>query len=298
MSENEPSLLLAHTHAIARENGISCWALPSGELLVPHAAGGSTFIFVDQLEEPVLHLHTSPRGGVDFSEIADLTHLANEWNHDCLSPAVVVDYDQPECVSITGHSYLPADISPSHEQLAAFLLPALRNAEVLIDLLAQSHPALVRETAPELAPLADAPLEPFTLDSLAEMLPLIGIQRFQSDGTTAIYAWVNDVLFAFALDNGPSLIIKGHWDPSLEEAEFTRLFLICNDWNRAHHGAVAFCHHTFEGLQVRMDAATITAAGLTRPQLFSAVGRGLKHILHGIDDIAREVTGASPVEWP
>lgn len=298
MSENEPSLLLAHTHAIARENGISCWALPSGELLVPHAAGGSTFIFVDQLEEPVLHLHTSPRGGVDFSEIADLTHLANEWNHDCLSPAVVVDYDQPECVSISGHSYLPADISPSHEQLAAFLLPALRNAEFLIDLLAQSHPALVREAAPELAPLADAPLEPFTLDSLAEMLPLIGIQRFQSDGTTAIYAWVNDVLFAFALDNGPSLIIKGHWDPSLEESEFTRLFLICNDWNRAHHGAVAFCRHTFEGLQVRMDAATITAAGLTRPQLFSAVGRGLKHILHGIDDIAREVTGASPVEWP
>jgi len=298
MSENEPSLLLAHTHAIARENGISCWALPSGELLVPYADGGSTFIFVDQLEEPVLHLHTSPRGAVDFSEIADLTHLANEWNHDCLSPAVIVDYDQPEGVSISGHSYLPADISPSHEQLAAFLLPALRNAEVLIDLLAQSHPALVREAAPELAPLADAPLEPFTLDSLAEMLPLIGIQRFQSDGTTAIYAWVNDVLFAFALDNGPSLIIKGHWDPSLEEAEFTRLFLICNDWNRAHHGAVAFCHHTFEGLQVRMDAATITAAGLTRPQLFSAVGRGLKHILHGIDDIAREVTGASPVEWP
>ena len=298
MSEIEPSLLLAHAHTFARDNDVSCWALPTGELLVPHAAGGSTFIFVDQLEEPVLHLHTSPRGGVDFSEIADLTHLANEWNHDCLSPAVVVDYDQPECVSISGHSYLPADISPSYEQLAAFLLPALRNAEVLIDLLAQSHPALVREAAPELAPLADAPLEPFTLDSLAEMLPLIGIQRFQSDGTTAIYAWVNDVLFAFALDNGPSLIIKGHWDPSLEESEFTRLFLICNDWNRAHHGAVAFCHHTFEGLQVRIDAATITAAGLTRPQLFSAVGRGLKHILHGIDDIAREVTGASPVEWP
>ena len=141
-------------------------------------------------------------------------------------------------------------------------------------------------------------MEPFTLDSLSEILPLIGIQRFQSDGATAIYAWVNDVLFAFALDNGPSLIIKGHWDPSLDEAEFTRLFLICNDWNRAHHGAVAFCHHTSEGLQVRMDAATITAAGLTRPQLFSAIGRGLKHILHGIDDIAHEVTGASPVEWP
>ena len=210
----------------------------------------------------------------------------------------MVDYDQPDCVSVSGHSYLPADTSPSREQLAAFLLPALRNAEVLMDLLAQSHPGLVREASPELTPLADAPLEPFTLDSLAGLLPLIGIQRFQSDGGTAIYAWVNDVLFAFALDNGPSLIIKGHWDPSLDEAEFTRLFLICNDWNRAHHGAVAFCHHTSEGLQVRMDAATITAAGLTRPQLFSAIGRGLKHILHGIDDIAHEVTGASPVEWP
>lgn len=298
MSEIEPSLLLSHARTIARDNDVSCWALPTGELLVPHAAGGSTFIFVDQMEEPVLHLHTSPRGGVDLSEISELAHLANEWNHECISPVVVVDYNQPDYVSVSGHSYLPADTSPSREQLAAFLLPALRNAEVLMDLLAESHPDLVCEASPELAPLADAPLEPFTLDSLAGILPLIGIQRFQSDGTTAIYAWVNDVLFAFALDNGPSLIIKGHWDPSLDEAEFTRLFLICNDWNRAHHGAVAFCHHTSEGLQVRMDAATITAAGLTRPQLFSAIGRGLKHILHGIDDIAHEVTGASPVEWP
>ena len=55
-----------YVRAIAREHGLSCWALPSGELLVPHSAGGSTFIFIDQLEEPVLHLHTSPRGGVDL----------------------------------------------------------------------------------------------------------------------------------------------------------------------------------------------------------------------------------------
>ena len=53
MSEIEPSLLLAHACTIARDNDVSCWTLPTGELLVPHAAGGSTFIFVDQLEEPV-----------------------------------------------------------------------------------------------------------------------------------------------------------------------------------------------------------------------------------------------------
>ena len=61
MSEIEPSLLLSHARTIARDNDVSCWALPTGELLVPHAAGGSTFIFVDQLEEPAPPAHQPPR---------------------------------------------------------------------------------------------------------------------------------------------------------------------------------------------------------------------------------------------
>ncbi len=33
-------------------------------------------------------------------------------------------------------------------------------------------------------------------------------------------------------------------------------------------------------------------------QMLTTLGRGIKHILHGIDDISRESVGNSPVEWP
>ena len=42
----------------------------------------------------------------------------------------------------------------------------------------------------------------------------------------------------------------------------------------------------------------MTGAGLSDAQLITALGRGIKHVLHGIDDISRDAVGSSPVAWP
>ena len=179
-------------------------------------------------------------------------------------------------------------------------MPALFNAGACLEELATRFPALMlpRPAAPDVPSELDGPVSTVDISRLEEMLPSLGITRFQSDSGDAIYAWINDVLFAFAIDSGPSLIIKGHWDPNLPGGEFSKMFLICNDWNRANHSASAFCHSNMDGLQIRVDYAVMTGAGLSDAQLVTALGRGIKHVLHGIDDISHDAVGSSPVVWP
>ncbi len=61
---------------------------------------------------------------------------------------------------------------------------------------------------------------------------------------------------------------------------------------------IYYRHSNSDGLQVRLDYAVMTGGGMSDAQMLTTLGRGIKHILHGIDDISRESVGNSPVEWP
>lgn len=300
LDRQSPSDLLARVERLTRRENLDCIRVTSHELLFPHSPLGETRAFMDTEGEPILRFYTTHHGVLSFGDIPSLSEFVNDWNHDCLSPHLVLNYSSPTEVEVWGHSFLVVHQKPTTAQLSASVLPALHNAAACLEELAKRFPVLTlpRPAAPEEQTELDGPVASVDTARLEALLPALGISRFQSDGDEAVYAWINDVLFAFAIDSGPSLIIKGHWDPNLQGSEFSRIFLICNDWNRNNHSASAFCHSNVDGLQVRIDYAVMTGAGLSDAQLITALGRGIKHVLHGIDDISRDAVGSSPVAWP
>lgn len=297
MIEFESTSLERHLRAIVRELDYSYWALPTGELVISHGQEGSTLVFVSQADDVVVHLHTTLRGAVDLGEAAALSRFITAWNADCLYPTAVLDYDEAGLLVLSGQSHFSTGTAPMHDQLAAFVPAALNGAEVLISVATREFPTLAQEPELVLAP-DDAAIQPaFTLDLLAAALPQIGIDRFHSDGEICLFALVNSIACTFTLDSGPSLIITGRWDLNADEDDFTRLFLICNDWNRADHSATAYCRSTDDGLHIHVDVPTLTGAGLNQGQLLRVLSHSLDAILHAIDDIAREFCGSSPVKW-
>ena len=294
------SELLTRVEKLAHCEELDCIRVSADELLFPHSPLGETRTYMDTEGEPILRFYTTHNGALGFGEIPELSEFVNDWNHDCLSPHLVLNYTTPTEVEVWGHSFLVVHQEPTTAQLAASVLPALFNAGACLEELATHFPALMlpRPLVADEPSEPDGPVSTVDISRLEDMLPSLGITRFQSDSGDAIYAWINDVLFAFAIDSGPSLIIKGHWDPNLPGSEFSKMFLICNDWNRTNHSASAFCHSNVDGLQVRVDYAVMTGAGLSDAQLVTALGRGIKHVLHGIDDISHDAIGSSPVVWP
>lgn len=140
--------------------------------------------------------------------------------------------------------------------------------------------------------------DPVTVDRIREVLTGLGVEKTQG-GEDVIIAWINEVLFGFFIDNGPSYLVKGHWDPDLDpEAEFLRIFLLCNDWNEAAVTTKAFCHEDEDGLQVRVEFTTPVAEGLNDAQLEHNTTVAINQILQAIDSISTDVTGESAVGWP
>ncbi|MFW9143943.1 YbjN domain-containing protein [Corynebacterium striatum] len=299
-------LLLRSVARIAATNGIHCIHVSDELLIFPHSTLGETRVCMDPEGEPVLRFYTTPSGHLGFAEVSAAGEFANDWNHDCISPRIMLDYDDPTAVTVWGYTFLVVQDSPTTEQLEATLTPALRNSELFLEALGDAFPSL-RQAPPSLfittlemdhTDEESDTVRPVDVERIEEILRKLGINRFQTDSSQSIYAWINDVLFAFVVDVGPSFIIKGHWDPNFRGEDFTRIFLTCNDWNRANHSAAAFCHSNSDGLQVRLDYAVMTGGGMSDAQMLTTLGRGIKHILHGIDDISRESVGNSPVEWP
>ncbi|WJY63772.1 hypothetical protein CATRI_08500 [Corynebacterium atrinae] len=150
------------------------------------------------------------------------------------------------------------------------------------------------------SPSPDHPSEPteVSVDRVRTMLFEMGIEKTQGDEDIVI-AWINDVLFGFFLDNGPSYLIKGHWDPNLNpETDFLRLFLLCNDWNESSISTKAFCHEDVEGLQVRVEFTVPVREGLSDEQLEHNTAVAINQVLQAIDSISSDATGTSAVAWP
>lgn len=297
MIEFESTSLERHLRAIVRENDFSYWALPTGELVISHGQEGSTLVSVSQADDVVIHLHTTPRGAVALGDAAELSRFITTWNADCLYPTALLDYDEAGSLVLCGQSHFTTGTAPTHDQLAAFVPAALRGAEVLMSVATREFPALAQE--PELLLAQDDAASPpaVTLDFLAATLPQIGIDSFHSDGEICLFALVNSIACTFTLDSGPSLIITGRWALNADEDEFTRLFLICNDWNLISHSATAYCRANDDGLHVHVDVPTLIGAGLSQEQLQRVLSQSLDAILHAIDEIAREFCGSSPVKW-
>lgn len=139
---------------------------------------------------------------------------------------------------------------------------------------------------------------PVSVERVRDILFEMGIEKTQGDEDIVI-AWINDVLFGFFLDNGPSYLIKGHWDPNLNpESDFLRLFLLCNDWNESSMNTKAFCHEDVEGLQVRVEFTVPVREGLSDDQLEHNTAVAINQVLQAIDSISSDATGQSAVAWP
>lgn len=144
---------------------------------------------------------------------------------------------------------------------------------------------------------SDIPQE-VTLERIRAQLHAIGVVKTSGEDDFII-AWINEVFLGFFVDNGPTFLVKGHWDPSMDPTrDFMKLFMMCNQWNENSLTTKAFCHTDDKGLQVRVEFAVSVAEGLNDDQLQHNIALSIHHILQAIDSISTEATGSSAVEWP
>lgn len=261
----------------------------------------------DRTTPTAFHVITHHHTPLSFSDTHAIAEFTNDWNHDCLTPHLYADFSRPDCVRVEAVTVLDTAWGMTDAQLAGAVQQALRNAEAFIEALRERFP-LINATAP--VSTTDVAIGEGTSDAIedqvyavdtariADVLAGVGIDKLRHVDDESIYAWINEVLFGFVIDNGPTLLVKGHWDPDLTGRDFMRVFLICNDINRTLDDAVAYCHSNVEGLQVRIDITNPIAHGLSDRQLRRFISRALRTVLHSIDAIARETTGESPVQWP
>ncbi|MDR7329692.1 YbjN domain-containing protein [Corynebacterium guangdongense] len=114
-----------------------------------------------------------------------------------------------------------------------------------------------------------------------------------------VLAWINGVLFAFYLDNGPSLLIRAFWEVEADpNADRFRLFLVCNDFNAKSSLVKSFTQKDRDGLQVRMEFTVNLSAGQNAAQLKHLVTVGMGQVMAAVDVISTEASGETAVEWP
>ena len=137
-----------------------------------------------------------------------------------------------------------------------------------------------------------------TLDRVRDHLAAIGVVKTSGEEDFLV-AWINEVFIGFFIDNGPTFLVKGHWDPDMDpERDFMKLFMMCNQWNERSLTTKAFCHKNTQGLQVRVEFAVPTAEGLTDDQLRHNIALSIHHLLQAVDSLSIEATGSSIVDWP
>ncbi|AGS35180.1 hypothetical protein B841_08535 [Corynebacterium maris DSM 45190] len=149
------------------------------------------------------------------------------------------------------------------------------------------------EPAPSLEP------EPVTLPRIDGILADLDIPNTATTDEVVI-AWINSVLFGFFVDNGPSYLVKAHWNPNLDPASRMRVALVCNDFNVAagKAGAKAYAHLGDDGVQVRVEYTVPAGDGLTDAQLDHMTAVAVSQLLYAVHTVSAAVTGTSAVGWP
>lgn len=145
--------------------------------------------------------------------------------------------------------------------------------------------------------LFDEEPSPVTIEAVADAWRNRGIENMDIR-EEFIVTGINNILMAAFLDNGPSLLLRGHWDCSFPEDEQLKAFLIINDWNKDHPDSRALWVTEDGGLQLRVECAYPVTHGLTPDQLDTMMSTATQAILSAIDTLSREISGSSPVHWP
>lgn len=281
--------------------------------IITHDTGAQTTIQLETFPRERGVFTVNLPGSVDFDRLPELTHFVNEWNHDCISPTLVVNVSTVDTITVWGRTTLETSAGLSDPQLAEGFANALNNTSVLIDEITEHFPELL---APDTSVAAsvfnagpayreDSTIESIathprevTIDRIRGALSAMGVVRVTEIPEMGISTRINGMAFMFLLDNGPTLVAKGSWDTNLDATDFTRMFLVCNDYNRDSHLVSAFCHSNDDGLQIRMDASVPIGEGLNDEQFTIIIASTVQELLTGADHLAHQSGGVSPVSWP
>lgn len=137
-----------------------------------------------------------------------------------------------------------------------------------------------------------------TIDRIAQAFAQMGIEKSETDKDFLVTA-INDVFLAAFIDNGPSLLIRGHWDCAFDaQRDKLRCFLASNDWNCASATTRALWQTEDDGLQLRVEYAINVESGLTDAQLDENLVIAMHDILAAIDTLSIALSGSSAVQWP
>ncbi|AKK03475.1 YbjN domain-containing protein [Corynebacterium epidermidicanis] len=140
--------------------------------------------------------------------------------------------------------------------------------------------------------------QPVTISRVQEIFAEVGIENSDAEGDFLVTA-INEIFLAAFIDNGPSLLIRGHWDANLDpEVDRLRAFLATNDWNYAAATTRALWQEDDNGLQLRVEYAVSVETGLTDAQLEENLVIAMHDILKAIDGLSLELSGTSAVRWP
>lgn len=248
--------------------------------------------------------------GDDFTE--DFTEDFDDgyaiWDSSAETPGGEADHtvvretpDEPFLPIFSSFAETDDDGDEDDEEDQLDLLDFLKG-DTASDIPAIAHDSIASQDNPIAAsfPAADDPEYPreVTLDRVRDHLADIGVVKTSGEEDFLV-AWINEVFLGFFIDNGPTFLVKGHWDPDMDpDRDFIKLFMMCNQWNERSLTTKAFCHKDPQGLQVRVEFAVPTAEGLTDSQLRHNIALSIHHILQAVDSLSIEATGTTIVDWP
>ncbi|MDU0478018.1 YbjN domain-containing protein [Staphylococcus chromogenes] len=223
-----------------------------------------------------------------FTKSAETSHMAMDEMQQFFGPKVyeindiAIAYEDDHAMrSALVHRY-DVDADPTERTIAL-------QQDFLAEVLGAS-------TSTELAPEDQA--RPVTIERVADAFAQLGIEKSDTESDFLITA-INDIFLAAFIDNGPSLLIRGHWDANYDPATDTlRTFLAANDWNNASPTTRALWLEDEQGLQLRVEYAISVESGLSDAQLEENLIIAMHDILKAIDNLSIGLTGTSAVHWP
>lgn len=264
------------------------------------------------LREDLLRVELRPHFPIRDSRLETVADFVNTWNHSYLAPHVHMRPHSLSAIYLNARTDIPVSGGMSPLELHTALEQALANSLMFAETLTEAFPEtrvdLLDPEAEEtawtkleedvyLAEPADDPALEVTLDRVKQTLFHIGVTRVDVINDTSVICLINGVPFAFHVETGPKLAVKGVWNANGSPEDFLRIFMVCNEYNASMPTGCAYCHRNADGVQVQIDVNAPIEFGLNDAQLNERLGRAIKAILRGIDSIAKEASGESPVRW-
>lgn len=287
---------------------------------------------------PALLSLTAVRYEFDLVRMREVMAFIEKWNSERINPTASQRMTDEGTIALSFAAHLPLGGGASTSQLCDFLYRASEVADMAVTALMETFAEDFAAAGPLAGLEADdlalrAPLHVAEVEGtpgtdmdalttlnmfldgtaapavfaepLAEVTPAniarvwadLGIIEVE-DHADFIVTGVNNILMAVFVDNGPSLLIRGHWDSHIPLDDRLKFFLIINDWNASHPTTRVLFHEEDSHLQIRVETAIPTTRGLSDEQLSEFLGAATQQILTTIHALALEISGHSPVAWP